>query len=62
MLSISLVIIYTFCDLASLHYVIFIEPLAVSPSETPCLDSEQFMNTSINKLIEAKTQRAFSDL
>jgi hypothetical protein len=46
-------------DLASLYYVKFIEPLIVSPSETLFLDSEQFMNTSINKLIQAKTKDSF---
>jgi hypothetical protein len=49
----------TFYDLASLHYVTFIEPLVVSPSEALCFDSEQFMNTSINKLIEAKPKDPF---
>jgi hypothetical protein len=57
--SISLVAMNTFCDLASLHYVTIIESFAVSPSEALCFDSEQFMNTSINKLIEAKLKDPF---
>jgi hypothetical protein len=50
---------YTTSDLASLHYVKFIEPLAISPSEALSFDSEQFMNISINKLIQAKTKDPF---
>jgi fucose permease len=59
MLSISLVAMNTFYNLASLHYVIFIEPLAISSSEASCFDSEQFTNTSINKLIEVKPKDTF---
>jgi hypothetical protein len=54
-----LVAMDTFYDLASLHYVIFIEPLTFPPSEALCFDSEQFTNTSINKLIEAKPKGPF---
>jgi hypothetical protein len=59
MLYISLVAMDTFCDLASVHSVIFIEPFAISLSEALCFDSEQFTNTSINKLIEAKPKDHF---
>jgi hypothetical protein len=58
-LSIFLMTKNTFCDLASLHYVIFIKPIVVSLSETLCFDSKQFTNTSINKLIEAKPKTPF---
>jgi hypothetical protein len=43
-------------DLASIHYIIFIEPLAVFSTE---VDSEQFTNISINKEIESKTEDPF---
>jgi hypothetical protein len=49
----------TLCDLASLHYVTFIEPHAISPSEALCFNSKQFTNTTINKLIEAKPKDHF---
>jgi hypothetical protein len=49
----------TLYDLASLHYVTFIEPHAISPSEALCFNSEQFTNTTINKLIEAKPKDHF---
>jgi hypothetical protein len=67
MFFISLVIMNTFCkscvdtDLASLHYVTFIEPFVISPKEALSFSSEQFTNTSINKLIEPK-DRLFFDL
>jgi hypothetical protein len=41
-------------DLASLHYITFIEPLIVLSTETLSFDSEQFTNNPINKVIEAK--------
>jgi hypothetical protein len=53
-LSISLLTVNSFCDLASLYYITFIESLAISSSEALCFDSEEFKNTSINKLIETK--------
>jgi hypothetical protein len=46
-------------NLATLHYVAFIEPLTVSPMEVLSFDSEQFMNNSNNKVIEAKTTNHF---
>jgi hypothetical protein len=46
-------------DLASLHYVSFIEPLAIFPTKALSFDSEQFMNNSINKVIEEKTNDPF---
>jgi hypothetical protein len=42
-------------DLATLHYMAFIEPLTVFPMEALSFDSEQFTNDSINKVIEAET-------
>jgi hypothetical protein len=60
MLFISLVTMDHFCktniktDLSMLHYVVFIGPLTVSPMEVLSFDSEQFMNSSNNKVIEAK--------
>jgi hypothetical protein len=50
---------YVDTNLASLHYIIFIEPFAVSSKEALSFDSEQFTNTSINKLIEAKDQDSY---
>jgi hypothetical protein len=47
--------INTETDLAKLHYVAFIDPLIVSPTEALSFDSEQFTNNSNNKVIEAKT-------
>jgi hypothetical protein len=41
-------------DLVSLHYVTFIEPLAIFPTEALSFDYKQFTNNSINKVIEAK--------
>jgi hypothetical protein len=64
-LFISLVAMNHFCksyaktDLATLYYVIFIEPLAVFPMETQSFDYKQFTNNSINKVIEAKTNDPF---
>jgi hypothetical protein len=45
---------YIDTNLASLHYVTFIKPLAVFPMEALSFDCEHFTNTSINKVIEAK--------
>jgi hypothetical protein len=49
----------THVDLASLHYVAFIEPLASYPTEAVSFHSQKFMNTSINKVIEAETKDPF---
>jgi hypothetical protein len=49
----------THTDLASLHYVAFIEPLASFAIEVVSLDSQQFTKTSINKVIEAQTKDPF---
>jgi hypothetical protein len=46
-------------DLATLHYVAFIEPLVVFLMEALSFDSEWFTNNSINKVIEAKTIEPF---
>jgi hypothetical protein len=46
-------------DLAPLHYVTFIEPLAVFSTEAPSFDSKQFKNISINKENESKTEDPF---
>jgi hypothetical protein len=45
--------------LASLHYVTFIEPLVVCPTEALSFDSDEFMNNAINKVIEEKYQWAY---
>jgi hypothetical protein len=50
---------YTKIDLISLHYVTYIEPLAVMPTESLSFDLEQFMNNSIHKLIEGKPNDPF---
>jgi hypothetical protein len=47
---------YVDTDLAFVHYITFIESFVISPKEAMSFDSEQFVNTSINKLIEAKDQ------
>jgi hypothetical protein len=39
-------------DFATLHYVTFIKPLGVFPTEALSFDSEQFTNNSINKEFE----------
>jgi hypothetical protein len=49
-------------NLATLHYVTFIEPLTVFSMEALSFDSGQFMNNSINKVIEAKTNDHFLQL
>jgi hypothetical protein len=46
-------------DLASLHYVTFIEPLVVFPTEALSFNFEQFTNNSINKVIESITNDHF---
>jgi hypothetical protein len=64
-LFISLVAIDPSCktyvenDLISLHYVTFIELLAICPTETLSFDSDQFTNNSINEVIEEKTNDPF---
>jgi hypothetical protein len=47
---------YVETDLASLHYITFIEPLTICPMEAKSFDSDQFTNNSINKVIEEKNQ------
>jgi hypothetical protein len=65
MLSIYLMIMNTSCisypdtDLVWLHYITFIELIAISPDEALSYDSKQFMNTYMNKLIEAKSKEPF---
>jgi hypothetical protein len=46
-------------DLASLHYVTFIESLAIFSTKTLSFDSEQFKNVSINKEIDSKIEDPF---
>jgi hypothetical protein len=46
-------------DFITLHYVTFIEPLAIFPTEVMSFDFEKFMNNSINEVIEAKTNDSF---
>jgi hypothetical protein len=53
---------YVEADLASLHYFTFIEPLVVLPMKPLSFRSEQFINSSINKLIEAKINIALPSL
>jgi hypothetical protein len=50
---------YAKTDLVSLHYVTFIQSLVVMPTESLSFSSEQFMNNSITKLIEEKTNDHF---
>jgi hypothetical protein len=50
---------YVKTDLASPHYVIFIEPLSICPMEHLSIDSDQFTKNSINKVIEEKTNDPF---
>jgi hypothetical protein len=50
---------YVETDLISLHYVTFIEPLVVYPTEALSFDSDEFMNNNINKVIEEKTNESF---
>jgi hypothetical protein len=50
---------YVDTNLASLHYITFIEPFAISPKEALSFGSEQFTNTSINKFIEPKDKDPF---
>jgi hypothetical protein len=65
MLFVSLVPMDCFCktntetDVATLHYLAFIEPLTVSPKEALSFDSKQFTNNSNNKVIEEKTTYNF---
>jgi hypothetical protein len=67
-LFISLVAMDTFCksygatDLASLHYVIFIESFAILRMEVVSFDFEQSTNNSIDKMIEEKTDDPFCSL
>jgi hypothetical protein len=51
--------IYIKTELTSLHYVTFIESLAIGPTEALSFDSDQFTNNSINKVIEEKTNDPF---
>jgi hypothetical protein len=46
-------------DLASLHYVIFIEPLVIFQKKAMSFDSKQFTSNCITKVIEAKTNDPF---
>jgi hypothetical protein len=46
---------YVETDLASLHYITFIESLAICPTEALSFDSNQFTKNSINKVTEEKT-------
>jgi hypothetical protein len=64
-LFISLVAMDTFCksygatNLASLHYVTFIEPFAILPMEAMPFDFEYFRNNSIDKMIDEKIDDPF---
>jgi hypothetical protein len=47
---------------ATLHYVTFIEPLVVLQTKALSFDSEEFLNNSINKVIESKSNDFFCSL
>jgi hypothetical protein len=46
-------------DLALLHYITFIESLAVFPMEVLSFDSDDFTNNSMKKVIEGKRNDSF---
>jgi hypothetical protein len=50
---------YADTDLASPHYITFIEPLAALPMEAFSFCSEQFMSNSTEKVIEGKINAPF---
>jgi hypothetical protein len=50
---------YVETDLAFLHYLIFIEPLAVLPTEALSFDSELFTNNSVKKVVEGERNDPF---
>jgi hypothetical protein len=50
---------YADTNLASLHYVRFIEPLVVLPTEELSFDSKQFTNNLMEKVIEGKLNGPF---
>jgi hypothetical protein len=45
---------YVETDLASGHYVTFIEPFVVCPTDALSFDSDEFTNNNMNKMIEEK--------
>jgi hypothetical protein len=49
-------------DLTLLHYVTFIEPHVIIPTESLSFGLDQFMNKSIDELMEGKTQGPFPSL
>jgi hypothetical protein len=51
--------LYNDTNLASLHYITFIEPLAVLPTEVLSFDSEEFTNNSMKNVIEGKINVPF---
>jgi hypothetical protein len=65
MLYISLVTMDSSCktyvksDLASLHYVAFIEPIVICTMEVLSFHSDQFTNNAINKVIQDKISDPF---
>jgi hypothetical protein len=50
---------YAETDLASLHYITFIKPLAVLPMDALFFDSEQFTNNFMKKVIEGERNDPF---
>jgi hypothetical protein len=64
-LYISLVVIdyfyksYAKTDLATLHYVTFIESLVVSPTEALSFDSDTLTSSSMKKVIEGNINASF---
>jgi hypothetical protein len=50
---------YVEIDLTSLHYVTFIGPHVICPTDALSFDSDQFANNTINKVIEEKMNDSF---
>jgi hypothetical protein len=50
---------YVETDLATLHYVIFIEPLVVSQTEVLSFDSNDFTSNSMKKVIQGNINDSF---
>jgi hypothetical protein len=50
---------YAESDLATLHYIAFIKPLAFSPKEALSFDSDDFTSNSMKKVIEGNINDPF---
>jgi hypothetical protein len=46
-------------DLATLHYVVFIEPFGVFSTDPLSFDSDQFMSNFADKILESKNEDPF---